>query len=322
MHGFNLLVGGLNHLGVGQGDTGLILLQAGNGGVEGQIAFEEQAVGLALLGNHGKAVLDGLLGAVEVHQPVFEINPARGPGAHAKDGLQQLGTPGAHQTIEAENFSLPHVEGDILEVGGKFGGQVLDGQDGAARGIVHRGEAAFQRAAHHGGNELVHVGVLGALGHDQIAVPQDGNLVADFKNFVHLVGDVNERNTLLLEHPHHLEELIHLLNRQGGRGLIQDDNLGVVGNRFCNFAHLPLGDGHIPHGLVQVDGHAQLAEELGRLLFHAALVHDSHGIGGVAAQKQIVHNVPLQALVQLLMDHGNSVFQGVFRAGKADFLPV
>ena len=35
----------------------------GNGGVEGQIAFEEQAVGLALLGNHGKAVLDGLLGA-------------------------------------------------------------------------------------------------------------------------------------------------------------------------------------------------------------------------------------------------------------------
>ncbi|WP_243427463.1 hypothetical protein, partial [Gemmiger formicilis] len=38
-----------------------------------------------------------------------------------------------------------------------------------------------------GGNQLVHVGVFGALGHDQVAVTQHRDFIADFEDLVHLV---------------------------------------------------------------------------------------------------------------------------------------
>lgn len=64
---------------------------------------------------------------------------------------------------------------------------MLDGQDRISGDIVHRREAAFQRTANHGGDQLAHVGVLTVLGHNQVAVTQNRNLVTNFKNFVHLM---------------------------------------------------------------------------------------------------------------------------------------
>ena len=205
---------------------------------------------------------------------------------------------------------------------GILGGEVLDGQNRVARRVVHRREAAFQGAAHHGGDQLVHVGVLGVLCHDQIAVPQNGDLIADFKDLIHLVGDVDQGDTLRLQHPHHFKQLIDLLNRQGGGGLVQNDDLGVVGDCLGNLTHLPLRNGHVPHGLGEVHRHAKLTEQLGSFLLHSALIHYAQRIGGVAAQEQVVDDIPFQALVQLLVNHGDSIFQGVLGAGKTDFLAV
>ena len=276
MHDLDLLAGGLDHLGLGQCDARFVLVQAGNGGVEGQVAFQEQAVGLAFLGDQGKAVLDGLVGIVEVHQPVPEIDAARRAGAHAEDGLQQLGTAGAHQAVQAEDLALAHIKGDVLQVGRVLGGQVLDGQDGVAGGVVHRREPAFQRTADHGGDQLVHVGLFGGLGHDQVAVAQHRDLVADLEDLVHLVGNVDQRNALRLEHPHHFKQFVNFLYGQRGSGLVQNDHLGVVADRLGNLAHLPLRHRHVAHGLGQIDGHAQLAEQVGGLALHLPLVHNTH----------------------------------------------
>ena len=67
---------------------------------------------------------------------------------------------------------------------------------------------------------------------------------------------------------------------------------------------------------------AELTEKLGSLLFHSALVDDAHCVGRVAAEEQVVRHVPLQALVELLVDHGDAVLQRVLGAGKADLLAV
>ena len=183
-------------------------------------------------------------------------------------------------------------------------------------------DTALQRTAHHGGDQLVHVGVLGALGHDQIAVPQDRDLITDLKNLIHLMGDIDERDTLRFQHPHHFKELVYFLYSQRGSRLVQNNDLRIIRNRFGNFTHLPLGDRHIPHGLGQVDGHTELAEQLGRLFLHPAFIHDTRRVGGIAAQEQVVNDVSFQALVQLLVYHSNSVFQGVLWAGKADLLAI
>ena len=206
-------------------------------------------------------------------------------------------------------------------MGGKLGGQVLHRQNGVAGSVVHGGEAAFQGTAHHGADQFAHVGLLGGLGHDQVTISQHRDFITDFKNLIHLVGDVDQGNALIPEHPHHLKELVHLFHRQGGGGLVQHDDLGVVGDGLGNLTHLPLGHRHVAHGLGQVYGHTQLAEQLGGLFLHDTLVHDT-SLGGVSAQEQVVHDVALQALVQFLVHHGNSVFQGILGAGEVDLLAV
>ena len=136
------------------------------------------------------------------------------------------------------------------------------------------------------------------------------------------MGNINQGDALLFQHPHHFKKFIYLLHGQGGGGLIQNNYLRIVGNCLGDLTHLPLGDRHIPHRLGQIDGHAKLAEQLGRLFLHAALIHDPHGVGGVASQEQIVDDIPLQALVKLLVNHGDSIFQGIFWSGKADFFSI
>ena len=199
---------------------------------------------------------------------------------------------------------------------------MLHREDGFPGGVVHRREAAFQRAADHGGDQLVHVGVLGILGHDQVAVTQHRDLVADLKDLIHLMRDIDQRDALRFQHPHHFEELVDLLHGQGGGGLVQNDDLRVVGDGFRDLAHLTLGNRHIPHGLGQVHGHTEFAEQLGGLFLHSSLVNNAGGIDRIAAKEQVIDDVAFQALVQLLVDHGNAVFQGIFGPGKADLLAV
>ena len=80
--------------------------------------------------------------------------------------------------------------------------------------------------------------------------------------------------------------------------------------------------GHIPHRLGEIHCHSQFAEQLGGLFLHSAFIHDTCRVGGIPTQKQIVDHIPFQTLIQLLVHHGDPVFQGILRAGKADLLAV
>ena len=267
-------------------------------------------------------MLDGFLCVREVHEAIFEVHAPGSPRAHAEDRLQKLGPARADETVKAEDLALPDVEAHVLQIRRVLRGEVLHGEDGVSRLVVHGREAALERAADHGGDELAHVGLRRGLRHDQLAVPQHGDLIANLKYLVHLVRDVNERNALVAQHPHHLKELVYLLNSQRGGGLVQDYDLRVVGDGLGYLAHLTLGNGHVPHGLAEVHRHAQLAEELRSLFLHPALVHDARAVRRVAAEEQVVRHAPLQALVQLLVHHGDTVFQRVLRPGEADLLAV
>ena len=134
--------------------------------------------------------------------------------------------------------------------------------------------------------------------------------------------DVYQRNALFFQHAHHLKEFIHFLHRQRRSWLIQNDDLGIVRDGFGNFTHLPLGNRHIAHGLGQIDSHAQLAEQIGCFLLHLPFVNHAHRVDRVPPQEQVINHTALQALVQFLMHHCNSVFQRGFRAGKTDLLAI
>ena len=322
MHGLDLVVGGVDHLGLGEGEAGLVVAQVGDRGVERQVALEEEAVCLALLGDEGKAVVHSLLCVAEVHELVAEVDATGRTRTDAEDRLEQLRAAGADKSVEAEDLALAHVERDVGEVGGVLRREVLDGEDGIPGRVVHGREAVVERAADHSGDQLVHVRVLDALGHDQLAVAQDRDVVADLEDLVHLVGNVNQRDALLLEHAHHREELLDLLRHERGGGLVQNDDLGVVGDGLRDLAHLALRDRHVAHRRVEVDREAELAEEVGGLLAHAALIDDAESVRRVATEEQVVLDVAVEALVELLVHHRDAVLKGILGSGEGDLLAV
>ena len=170
-------------------------------------------------------MIDGLFGIIEVHQPVFKVDPSGCAGTHPEHGLHQLSTSGPHQAVQSEDLPFPDIERDVLKMRCVLGGEMPNGEDGVSWGVVYRGEPALQRTTHHGGDQLVHIGVLGGFGHNQITIPQHRNLIADLKDLIHLMRDVDQRDPLLFEHPHHLKELVHFLHRQRRGRLVQDDHL-------------------------------------------------------------------------------------------------
>src|SRR5699024_9708922 len=144
---------------------------------EGKIPFQEKSVGLTLLCDHGKSMIHCFLGTAEIHQLIVKVYPACCPCPDTEDGLQKLSTSGSHQTIKSENFTFPHIKGNILEMRFELCRQMLDRKDHVLRLIVHRGEPVLQGTANHGSDQFVHIGVFCSLGHNQITVTEYGNIV-------------------------------------------------------------------------------------------------------------------------------------------------
>ena len=108
--------------------------------------------------------------------------------------------------------------------------------------IVHRRKAVVQGPAHHGGDQLIHVGFLRFPGQNHFAVPKHGNLIANLKNLIHFMRDIDQRYSLLLKVSHHLKQFGNLFHCQRGCRLVEHNQLCVV--RYClgNFHHLPCGN--------------------------------------------------------------------------------
>ena len=69
----------------------------------------------------------------------------------------------------------------------------------------------------------------------------------------------------------------------------------------------------------QINRHPQTTKQLVCLFFHATFVNDAHRINRITTKKKIVNNIALKALIKLLVDHGDTVFQGILWSGEAYF---
>lgn len=211
VHGLDLAVGGAHHLVVRQGGAVLVLLEVRDRGVEREVALEEEAVGLALLGDEGEAVIHGIAGVAEVHEVVTEIHTAGSAGANAEDGLKQLGAAGAHQAVQTEDLAAAHVEGDVLQVRVELRGQVLNLQNGLAGTLSTGGKRlSSERPTMAEMSSFMFVSLVDFV-ITRLPVAQHRDLIADLEDLIHLVRDVDEGDALLAKLAHHLEELLHLL---------------------------------------------------------------------------------------------------------------
>ena len=214
---------------------------------------------------------------------------------------------------DAQNLSLPQLEGGVLQPGVPAR-DVLHVQDDLPRLVGLGGEAVGELPAHHQPDDLVHGELFGRAGGHPLAVPHDGHVVADAENLLHLVADVDDAAALIPEHVDDAEQVLHLGLGEGRGGLVKDDDLGVVAHRLGDLHHLPLGHGQLGHDGVGVHGDLQLLENLPGALVHNALADDEAAHLGVAAQPQVVLHRAGEGLVQLLVHHGHAVLQRLLGA--------
>ena len=106
----------------------------------------------------------------------------------------------------------------------------------------------------HDFNQFLGGNIGNAGGENVLTGLHDHNAVADAVDFIQLVGDVNDGDSLLAEFFHVGMELIDAVCREGSCGFIQYEQLqSVGGDGPCNLNHLPLGKLQLAQGCFDVD---------------------------------------------------------------------
>ena len=171
--------------------------------------------------------------------------------------------------------------------------------------------AVLDRAAYHGTDDpvLIHMTCFHRVGLHGASVSNDGNGIRDRRDFIELVGDHDTGDALALQAPHQLQKIGRISLIQSRSGLIQDQQLDILGQCLCDFHQLLLAHTQIfDQGIgVQIQTHTlhQFHGPLtGFLPVNEAVLYD------LIAHKDILGNGKFGDHGQLLMDDDDS---GVFR---------
>ena len=287
-------------------------------------AAEHQTVGTAVLVYHCDAVVDGITGVLDVHFPAVQINRTGGDGIQTKDSTHDLTSACAYQTGKAEDLACAELEVDVSEAAavGLFLCQLLYLKDNVAdrhRGVL--GEYVGNLAAYHAGDQLIRVVIGCRAGFDPLAVADDGDVVRDAEDLVHLVGDVQNRYALFPEGEDLLEQYVDLLVTDGRGRLIHNDDRCVARDCLCDLDQLVACDGQLVHLLVCLVRHIKLVEQLLRVLLHLAEVYEL-ALSRLAAQPDVLCDGHFEHRIELLIDHCDAHFEGILHGMRADLLSL
>ena len=162
--------------------------------------------------------------------------------AQTEQTLHQLGALGTDQTRNAEDLALADIEVDMAEALGVDRGKILDLKDDLTGRVAARRVEVRQLTADHLGDDHIGGQFLGLPGADILAIAHDRDFVADAKNFVHLVADVDDGDALGAQLVHDGEQRLDLGRRQRGGRLVEDQHLAVCGDRLGDLNQLHLGN--------------------------------------------------------------------------------
>ena len=149
------------------------------------------------------------------------------------------------------------------------------------------------------------------------AVPQHQIAVTDFLDLVQKVGDINNGLTLLPEPPDDTEEVLLLVQGEGGCGFVKDDNGGTGGQCPCDLHNLTLADRDVLHPGAGIDIGPQHIQQLcGFADGPFGIGKEGNGTSEQAGHKDIFRHCHGAEKDRLLMDKGNPCVFGLLGAGK------
>ena len=259
---------------------------------------------------------------------LFPVNLHRagdaGAVAVAEDGHGKLRAPRAHQTGEAHDLALAHMEGDVVD-------DLLVRVDRVVHvPVLHLqghvpdlyaaalGKAVRQLAAHHAADDAVLADIIHALGQglDGLAVAENGDVVRHIADLVDLVGDDDGGHALFLELQQQVQQRLGVLLVQGGGGLVQDHQAGVLGQRLGDLGHLLLAHADVldqRFGRLGQTHHLQILRGLGVGLVPV----DGKLFAPLIAQEHVLPDGHIGDQRQLLVDDDDAFFFTVLDFGEA-----
>ena len=179
--------------------------------------------------------------------------------------------------------------------------------------VVPRWEAVGHLAADHALDDALLADRLGAVvvdGLDGAAVAHDGDLVGDVGDLVELVGDDDHRHALLLEAQHQIQQRLRILLVQRGGGLVQDQQLRLLGQGLGDLDQLLLAgaDGLDLHlAALRQAHHLQVLVRLGV----GGVPVDSVLVADLIAQVHVLTDGHLRNQRQLLVDDDDAQLLGI-----------
>lgn len=170
------------------------VLQHGDLHVFENVEDEQTAGVLAILGEKRHPVTDRLVGAVDHDLFPVDRDRARARRRDPEERLGDVGAAGSDEAGNAEDLAGAHIEGDVVEDAVER--QVLHRQHHVAdRHLLLREHLGDFTSDHHA-DDVVAGDLVREVGADIFAVAEHRELVGDLEQLVHLVGDVDDADTL------------------------------------------------------------------------------------------------------------------------------
>ena len=190
----------------------------------------------------------------------------------------------------------------------------VSGNSGAGLGFFVNG------TTDHHTNDLSDLGNSSLTDANVLAVTHNGDAVSDTLQLVHSVGNVDDTNAGSLQLIDELEQIVDLRIGQNRRGLVQNQDLGIViGECLGNLDHLLLCNRQSSDLGLGVDGQVEAVQQLLGTAVLLSLVQEQ-SLGGLTANEDIVCNGQVLHQVQLLVNNTNTSVLCVLGAMDLDLL--
>ncbi len=286
----------------------------GHGDVFADRHLQKQSLLLAVFGEQGDAVVNGVAGVVDGNFFAFNKNSAAVDGVRAKNGPGQFGAAGTHQARNAQHFTSVRCKTDVAQGFALI--QTLNPEHFFAARHLLFGELLRQVTAHHQFDEFVHIKINRRLGRNMPPVAQHGSPVTDFKNFVQVMTDVNNGHPVGLHFFDNGKQFVDFADAERRGWLIHNNEVGFVVQGFGHFNHLLAANPQLAERHAGVNIQVQFGQQGAGLAVHFFPVEQPAALGDFVAQKNILGDGELGYLVEFLINGGNSGILRLARIGK------
>ena len=248
-------------------------VEDGQRDVLAHVEEQDEALALAVLGEEGDAVVDGVVRAADADRLAVDADARRRPRdrrrrwrARPPCGRRPPVRPGPTTSpARAEKLMSSNtpcrVRPSTRRISAPGGTGFLGACSASSRPTMSAMSSVLRDAR-------------GGPRGDVLAVAQDRDAVRELEGLVQVVADEDRGDAVRLELAHDLEEVVDLAQAQRGRGLVHDDDVGLVEQGLGDLDHLLLADAQSTHGRARVDVEVQTGQQLARTRVHGPPVQE------------------------------------------------